>query len=131
MKRYLLDTHALVFWSLGQHLSPRFASRLDRLCQAGRLAVSAVSFWEIALLVQKGRLALDDVSAWKDEIVAASGLNVLTPDADVMIASTRLPPLHKDPMDRLILAHALAAGAVLITRDATLRRYDAPTLWLD
>ena len=131
MKRYLLDTHALVFWSMGQHLSPRFASRLDRLCQKGRLAVSAVSFWEIALLVQKGRLALDDVTTWKDEIVRASGLTVCTPDADVMIASTLLPPLHKDPMDRLILAQARAEGAVLVTRDAMLRRYGEPTLWLD
>ena len=58
MKRYLLDTHALVFWSLGEGLSPRFAARLDRLCRAGRLAVSAVSFWETALLAQKGRIEL-------------------------------------------------------------------------
>ena len=73
MKRYLLDTHALVFWSLGEGLSPRFAARLDRLCRAGRLAVSAVSFWETALLAQKGRIELPDVAGWKDELVRASG----------------------------------------------------------
>jgi PIN domain nuclease of toxin-antitoxin system len=131
VKRYLLDTHALVFWSLGEGLSPRFAARLDRLCRAGRLAVSAVSFWETALLAQKGRIELPDVAGWKDELVRASGLAVLTPDANVMIASALLPPLYKDPMDRLIVAHALAEGAVLVSRDAMVRRYPVPTLWQD
>ncbi len=129
MKNLLLDTHALVFWSLGQHLSERFAALLDRQNRAGRLLVSAVSFWEVALLARKGRIAIDDVAAWKEELRQYAGIRIVVPDADDMIRSAALPPHHKDPMDRLLVAQAMALGAVLVTRDAILERYGIKTLW--
>ncbi len=131
MKPYLLDTHALVFWSLGQGMSPRLTAFLDRANADGRLHVSAVSFWEAALLCAKGRLAIDDVAAWKEELVRLSGISLVTPDADAMLASVGLPPHHKDPMDRLLVAQAMAMGATLVSRDAVLARYPVKLFWQD
>lgn len=129
MRCLLLDTHALVFWSLGQNLTERFAALLDRQNRAGRLLVSAVSFWEVALLARKGRIAIDDVAAWKEELLRYAGIRIVAPDVDDMIRSALLPPHHKDPMDRLLVAQAMTLGAVLVTRDAILGRYGIKTLW--
>ena len=62
---YLFDTHALIFWSNKSVVSTQFLQFFDEQNQRGTLYISAISFWEIALLVQKGRLALPDVHAWK------------------------------------------------------------------
>lgn len=129
MKRVLLDTHALVFWVERTTLPDRLAAFLDRKNRAGNLFVSSISFWEVALLARKGCLALNDVALWKDELARYAGIRIVDPDADVFIASTLLPPHHKDPMDRVLVAQAQALGAILVTRDAVLGRYGVKTIW--
>ncbi len=130
-KRYLLDTQAMVFWTTGENMSPGFRGALDDAAGRGEVCVSSVSFWELALLARKGRIKIADVAGWKDRFLVHSGAVLVDPDVDDMIASALLPPHHKDPLDRLLVAQAFRLGAALVSRDAALPAYGLDVLWLE
>ena len=114
----LLDTHTLV-WLIGG--SERLGSEARRLCDEhvptqGTL-VSAISFWEIAILVRKNRLELPSPpSRWRDDVLRA-GLTEVPLDGRTAIEAQALPDFHADPADQLIVAAALRANATLVTAD--------------
>lgn len=83
----------------------------------GELAVSAITFWEVGILVKKGRLATNQsLLLWRNELLAA-GLTEIPVDGIVGIAASELDLPQADPADRLIVATALARNAVLVTAD--------------
>ncbi len=93
--------------------------------------VSAISAWEVALLVQRGRLVLRlPVREWVARSESLSGLHFLPIDAAIGLRAVELAGLHPDPADRMIVASAELLGAVLFTRDERLRAYGGiPTAW--
>ena len=105
-KSYLFDTHALVFWNNKESVSDEFIKFFDKQNQKGRLYISSISFWEVALLVKKGRIVISDVYAWKNEILSNTNIKVINPSVSEMIESTLLPDYHKDPFDRILIAQA-------------------------
>jgi len=110
--RLLLDTRVLIWWDEGARLS-REATRAIR--DADEVYVSAVSGWEIAVKTSLGRLRPRRVVA--DAIAEAGFLEL-----PVMLHHTqellRLPLLHRDPFDRMLLAQASIDGLTIVTRDA-------------
>jgi len=126
---YLLDTHALIFW-VDCSLSSEFISFLNVHNQQGRLFVSAVSFWEIALLVQKGRVTIDNTHIWANEVLDISGVRLLQPSVAEMIDSVQLPTHYQDPFDRLIIAQSTAHNLILVTRDEAIRSYNVHCFWM-
>lgn len=129
-RRYLLDTHALIFWAESTEMSSDFIAFLDEQQGLGRLYVSAISFWEAALLAKKGRIELADVHAWKDDLLNNTNLQVIDPTATEMIDSVSLLDHHKDPFDRLLIAQALRRDMTLVTRDAEVSKYEATIFWM-
>jgi PIN domain nuclease of toxin-antitoxin system len=129
----VLDTHVLIWWvAQPELLSPSARARIDREMQEGGIHVSAISCWEIALLVRKRRLTLTlDVADWMAKTEALPFVQFVPIDNRIALRSNALPgDLHDDPADRLITATALALGATLITRDARLHAYPhVETLW--
>lgn len=115
----LLDTHALLWLESGsRRLGARSRRLVDRALTRDELAVSAISFWEVAMLAAKERLALArPAEKLRDELLA-SGLVEVPLTGDVAIAATRLEGFHQDPADRFIVATALAAAATLVTADS-------------
>lgn len=69
------------------------------------------------------------MSSWKNELLAATGTRLATPEVDDMIASVALPQHHRDPFDRLFIAQARSLRAVLVSRDAVFAAYDVATRW--
>ncbi len=128
--RYLMDTHAVIFWRNQTDVSPAFITFFDQQAQQGRLFVSSIVFWEIALLAQKGRIAINNVQAWKDELLANANIQLINPNANEMIASAQLPQHHKDPFDRLLIAQAQQRNMTLVTRDRHITAYQVATHWL-
>ncbi len=126
MTPLLLDTHALVWLAVGDaRLSAAARKRIESAAQHQQLWVSAITPWEIGMLVAKGRLVLDrDVMDWVGAALALPGIRLAPLDPAVAVASTRLPgELHGDPADRLIVATARHLGATLVTADAALLSY--------
>ena len=92
---FLLDTHALLFWSNQQVLSKIQLEKLDRLAQQGRLHVSTVVFWEIALFIRYVRITDLNVQNWSEELQHAAGIRFLPPMIPQMLHSVALPPRHQ------------------------------------
>lgn len=117
----LLDTHVLLWLDRDD---PSLGSVADEMAEkalaSGTLATSAITFWEIALLLTKGRLALTKpLHRWRHDLLA-SGLVECPVDGEIGIAAPRLRNLHGDPADRIILATASHHRATLVTADQRL-----------
>lgn len=131
----VLDTHALV-WASNQErkLGRKTKALIDRWWTVGKIAVSAMTFWEAALLQSRRRLALPaSVQDWRSQLLQA-GLVELPVDGAIGIRALELTGLPDDPVDRLIVATALNHEATLITADEqllawqhSLVRHDAST----
>ena len=117
----VLDTHTAL-WLLNddrtlgtQSRSAIAAARPDNL-----LAISAISFWEIALLIAKGRLDLEMQPAELRRKFLDTGLVELPLTGDIAMLAVELDNLHNDPADRFIAATVIAHEATLLTADARL-----------
>jgi PIN domain nuclease of toxin-antitoxin system len=123
----LLDTHALAWMdSDDRALGPLARRALQEAWNLKRLAASAVSFWECAMLHARRRLVLpQSPRAWRSELLAA-GLIELPIDGEIAVLATELDDLHKDPADRFIAATAIKHQATLLTADARLLRWRHP-----
>ncbi len=128
----LLDTHALVWLNEGlSRLGPRARQFADEALLESSLAVSAVSFWEVAVLVQRRRVDLDrPTDRWRLELLQ-SGLIEIPLDGKIAIEAIGLPDLHGDPADRFIAATAILNEARLITADRRLLNWSGPLECLD
>lgn len=124
--RLLLDTHILIWLAEGHPELPYKARRrIDRDAGRDGLAVSAISFWEIAMLAARGRLALArPADEWRAAVLAAPGIVELPITGEIGIEAVGLPTgLHEDPADRLLVATARLHGLSLGTRDRRLLAY--------
>lgn len=113
----LLDTHVLLWYRMGDRRLGRRARRtVERALSRRRAAVSAVSFWEVALLVSRGRIdLLVDPEAWRRTLLA-QGLLEIPVNGIIAVRAGMLAGLLGDPADRLIVATALE-GHQLLTAD--------------
>lgn len=120
----LLDSHALL-WAL--HAPARMRPEAVAAIRDSRRAVyfSAVSAWELELKAAKGKLVLPP--DWLG-VADATGFLQIPVTATVAQASARLPWLHNDPFDRIIIAQALERGLHIATRDPAFREYGVPLL---
>jgi PIN domain nuclease of toxin-antitoxin system len=128
----LLDTHYLVWWLLkSDRISDTEEAALIHASEAGELYVSAISFWEIDLLVRKGKIRLKiDFEAWLAAIKESGILKILPVDEDVIVFTRRLPEsFHADPADRFIAATALYTGLALLTADRKIIQSEACRIW--
>ncbi len=123
----VLDTHVLIWLDQGNaRLGEISRQAIQDVYKGGEVAVSAISFWEVAMLVEKGRLRVDaDLAAWRDELLDM-GLKELPVTGSVGILAAQLSAFHGDPADRLIAATALSHAATLLTADERLLGWSGP-----
>ena len=124
----VLDTHALI-WAVEDdgRLGASAARLIEQTVQTDRLGVSAITPWEIALLVERGRLRLGrEVSGWIEDVLALPGVSLVAIEPAIAIDSVRLPgDFHADPADRFIVATARHLDAPLLTADRQILSYSA------
>jgi len=125
--KVLLDTGALLALAAGE--LPRGAAVALR--QAPEAYVSVVSPWEVAIKVAAGQLRLlAPPVRWFLGVIERYDLREIPLDAGVACAAAALPPLHRDPFDRVIVAIAQAHGFTVLTSDENIRKYaGVTTLW--
>jgi PIN domain nuclease of toxin-antitoxin system len=131
--KYLLDTHAWIWWHVApERLSASAAAIIDAPDADDELLLSAISPWEFSKLLEKGRLAVStDPEAWIEKALTLPGLGLVPLTPRIAYRSTVLPqPFHRDPGDQILVATARDLDAVLITKDERLREYPhVKTLW--
>ena len=127
--RLLVDTN-IVIWllSASSRISRRARHALSR--STTDVVVSTASVWEIVLKNRAGTLefetGLEDVL---DEVLYRSPWTVLPVISEHLLALATLPPIHKDPFDRMLVAQALHENLTIVTTDEDIAKYAVPTLW--
>ena len=126
--KLLLDTHVLL-WAV---------SEPDRLTAAARDAledgtndifVSVVTAWEIAIKQSLGKLELSKpAEQWLPEVLRRTGFELAEVGLAAALRVRNLPWHHRDPFDRLLVAHAAEDGCTVVTRDSVLDEYGIPIL---
>jgi len=114
----LLDTHALIWLDEGnKRLGPATLDMVNAAHSKGHLSVSAITFWEVAMLVEKRRLEISiELTAWRRNLLD-SGLLEIPLSGAIGIRASRLKNFHGDPADCMIAATALETSASLVTAD--------------
>lgn len=119
----LLDTHIWVRW-VDPKANPLPSRLVEMIETADRLAVSAITCWEVAWLARRGRLDLRlSLTDWVEQALAGSDVICLPIDQQIAVRAANLPEHHRDPADRLIVATAIEKGAKLISLDAAFPAY--------
>ena len=120
----LLDTHAAIWFATDSDLLGQTSRDLaDEALEDERLVVSAISFWEIALLVSKRRLRLGKSPSELRLHLIDAGVTELPVTGPISILAVEIENLHGNPADRFIAATSLIHGATLMTADAELLRW--------
>lgn len=128
--RLLLDTHVFL-WLQSE------PERLGRWLPVAsdpstELLLSAASSWELTIKASLGKLTLPEpVATWVPARARTSAIRMVGIDHAHVLAAAELPPLHRDPFDRLLIAQASALDAQLLTADAAVLQYDGPIAAID
>jgi PIN domain nuclease of toxin-antitoxin system len=123
----LLDTHVILWLDSGNaHLRPETRARIDRCWRGGgAICITAISVWEIALLVDSGRIEIDlPIDAWVTRFLRRPGIRSVPLSHREASRSYQLHHLeHRDPADRLLIATAIELGCPLMTYDERILRF--------
>jgi len=127
--RLLLDTHALIWWAAGD-TSLSLSSRRALDDDANDVFVSAASAWEIAIKHRSGKLPhagllVTDVAGF----VAEQGFAELPISIGDAERAGRLPLLHKDPFDRMLIAQAIAHELAIVSNETLFDAYGIARFW--
>ncbi|HTD24443.1 MAG TPA: type II toxin-antitoxin system VapC family toxin [Terriglobales bacterium] len=126
---YLLDT-VIFLWSIGakEKLNQRAQELLVDPNQ--EIYLSAVSSWEISLKIALGKLSLPGpAKQYIPERLQSWGIQPLSITHSHALAVGDLPPHHRDPFDRMLIAQARVEKMVLLTSDHQLSKYDVEIVW--
>jgi len=121
--RLLLDTHVVLWWLVDDPTLPEeFKAVLDH---ERDVYVSAATTWEVAIKQAAGKLkSTDDLP----ERIRNGGFRELPISFEHTVVAGRLPLLHRDPFDRMLVAQARCEGLTLATRNAQIQRYEVDLL---
>jgi PIN domain nuclease of toxin-antitoxin system len=114
----ILDTHVLLWMDRNDDaLGPLARNLIESQWHNDTVAVSAISFWEVAMLQQRQRITLPTiVQKWRAELTQ-SGLKEISLDGHLALIASELKSFQRDPADRFIAATAMVNDAILVTAD--------------
>ncbi len=129
MNKILLDTCVLLWLELSPSRVPVSLTAMlaDR---KNEVFISATSIWEIVLKWRAGKLVLpSDPAEFVMVARTKSNLETLALGESAVLQTAKLPPMHKDPFDRILIAQAIEHGLTLATPDPLIRQYAVRTIW--
>jgi len=127
--KLLFDTHTFIWWDSNRaKLSQTALTVLEDSSHI--LLLSVVSIWEIQIKQQLGKLTLNQPLT---EIIESqqktNSIELLPIQLNHVLGLQSLPPIHKDPFDRLLISQANIENAVLVSRDPLLAQYSVKLIW--
>jgi PIN domain nuclease of toxin-antitoxin system len=123
--RLLLDTH-LLLWAAGEPGRLSKAARKLMSDAENQLVFSAASMWEITIKRGLGRKDFRLDPRLLRRALLENDYSELPIDSDHTVATDGLPPLHRDPFDRILVAQAIVEGITLLTVDPLVAQYSGP-----
>lgn len=127
--RLLLDTHALIWFYLGDSRMSK-AARLLIEDAANIKVVSPAAFWELAIKIGLGKYTLtESYDDFIQHAILDSGFQILPVEPRHTSVLIALPQHHKDPFDRLMIAQAMVEGIPLVSLDSDFDLYPITRLW--
>ena len=127
--KLLLDTHTFIWWDSQPQ---RLSQQILNMCQdpENELLVSVASLWEMQIKLQLGKLELNKPLA---ELVSGqqevNKIDILDVKLEHILALAKLPPHHKDPFDRLLIAQTDIEEAILVSKDQIFTEYEVKLVW--
>lgn len=119
----LLDTHVLIWWATDDRaLAPECRDMLAN--PLNTVFYSSIAIWEVAIKHDLGKLPLPP--ALLNDQSSSAGLKELPFTAKHAAFIKTLPPIHRDPFDRAMIAQALCEPLILVSQDLTVRKYPLP-----
>lgn len=127
--RYLLDTHALIWFRTGSlNLSPVARDLIED--SENELYFSLAGVWELAIKIRLGRVSIEmPLADYIEQGLAASSIELLGVEPRHVYPIAELPLHHRDPFDRLIASQCLVDGLRLISADEAIDAYGVTRLW--
>ena len=129
----VLDTHVAIWYAAGMKMKPKALKAIDEEVGRNGIVLSAISAWEIGMLVSKGRLEIRELSSasYVNALFQRDGVNEQPVTATIAELAARLPGnFHGDPADRIIVATAVNCAATLATRDSQITAYAHDTAFV-
>ena len=125
IEKLILDTHILIWYLEGVELSEQQIELIENQRSNNQLYISAISIWEISMLINKKKIAISiSLNEWLHKVQNIPSLNIIDLSIPILIESCNLPDLeHKDPADRMIIASTRAVNGYLMTLDKKILQY--------
>ena len=127
--KYLLDTHAF-FWLISN--DKRLSKNENALMRdhSNELYFSSASAWEISIKVGLGRLSVqDEMESFLLDQLSENGILPLPITIPHAAYISKLPGIHKDPFDRILIAQSVIEEMPQLSRDRTVKKYDVNVIW--
>jgi PIN domain nuclease of toxin-antitoxin system len=128
--RVLIDTHVFLWWSSDRGALVSEPARVLLSDGATDVSFSMASAWEIAIKVGGGRMVLPEtVERYVPDRLRHHGFDLMSIELPHVFRAGKLPQIHGDPFDRLLVAQAQVEGLAILTADPVISRYDVETIW--
>ncbi|GHV81392.1 twitching motility protein PilT [Spirochaetia bacterium] len=124
----LLDTHTLLWFFSGD---PKLSETAKQVIigERNKKFVSIGSVWEVAIKISLKKLFFDGNTTEMFNLIDANGFNLLPIDRRYMVEIEKMPFIHRDPFDRLIVATAIVEKMSIVTVDPNIKLYPVNTIW--
>ena len=126
--KYLLDTHTLI-WAFGDTEKLSYAVK-NILENESRIFVSIISLWEIQIKKNLGKLDVPYTIRELAEQCSCENIQILPlSELEIIDCLGKLPSIHKDPFDRILICQAITDNMTILTRDDKISQYPIQTIW--
>ena len=127
--KYLLDTHAFLWFVTDDNRLSQKARSIIK-SNANEIYFSAASAWEISIKIRLGRLTIaEELEPFIVKQLAENSFSTLSITIFHSIYTSKLPDIHKDPFDRIIIAQSNVENMSLISKDKNIKKYKVPIVW--
>lgn len=126
--KVLIDTHIFLWFYLEPHRIKQNARNFLSNTVRNEIFISHVTAWEISIKYGVGKLKLPDVpEIWFPDRIRRAGFLPLPIELQHTLRVHNLPPIHKDPFDRLLISQSNAENLLIITEDPNFKKYQVKT----
>lgn len=126
----LLDTHALLWWTLDDRNLSKKGKALLQKSSTENVYINSISFWEIFIKVKKEKLHLGiAVDEYARRVVRSGNVTVIDSDWEIYHLASDLKWQHKDPVDRILVATSVIKKVSLLSKDDEIRKFHKKTVW--